>query len=222
MTTNWRAPVYWVVGELGWMFAVAAVFAGLLQMPRSLYLLPYSVLMGLFAYAFFRYSRVDLRGLLRHNWHWGLLGALLVGLFVVRNVLSQPVSTHASGLNLAFDLVWSGLVYGLLDALLLSVIPVLAVWQLFGSLGWTQSIPGKILAGVCALAVSLLVTAAYHLGYPEFRGATLAAPVFGNGVMSLGYLLTGNPLAAVFSHIAMHVAAVLHGPGTTAQLPPHY
>jgi hypothetical protein len=40
--------------------------------------------------------------------------------------------------------------------------------------------------------------------------------------MSLGYLLTNNPITAVFSHIAMHVAGVLHGPATVAQLPPHY
>jgi len=48
------------------------------------------------------------------------------------------------------------------------------------------------------------------------------APIIGNGVMSLGYLITANPIAAIASHIAMHVAGILHGPETTAQLPPHY
>jgi hypothetical protein len=72
------------------------------------------------------------------------------------------------------------------------------------------------------MAASLLVAGAYHLGYPEFRNPTLAAPIFGNGVMSLGYLLTANPISAVASHVAMHVSAVLHGLETTAQLPPHY
>ena len=69
---------------------------------------------------------------------------------------------------------------------------------------------------------SLLVTVAYHLGYPEFRGSEVVGPVIGNGVCSLAYLLATNPIAAVLSHIAMHVAAVLHGPETTIQLPPHY
>jgi hypothetical protein len=36
------------------------------------------------------------------------------------------------------------------------------------------------------------------------------------------YLLTTNPIAAVFSHVAMHVAGVLHGPASVMQLPPHY
>ena len=31
-----------------------------------------------------------------------------------------------------------------------------------------------------------------------------------------------NPLTAILSHIAMHVAGVLHGPASVIQLPPHY
>jgi hypothetical protein len=67
-----------------------------------------------------------------------------------------------------------------------------------------------------------LVTAAYHFGFPEYRGGGMVGPVIGNTTMTLGYLLTNNPLAAIFSHIAMHVAAVLHGPASVIQLPPHY
>ena len=40
--------------------------------------------------------------------------------------------------------------------------------------------------------------------------------------MTLGYLVTNNPLAAVVSHIVMHIAAVLRGPASVVQLPPHY
>jgi hypothetical protein len=40
--------------------------------------------------------------------------------------------------------------------------------------------------------------------------------------MTLAFLLSGNPLGALISHPAMHVAAVLRGPETTIQLPPHY
>jgi hypothetical protein len=105
---------------------------------------------------------------------------------------------------------------------LLSVIPVLATWQAGSQLGWTDSWPGKLAVGVTALVASILVTLAYHLGYPEFRGPQVRAPMLGVGMMSLGYLLTTNPIAVVVSHIAMHIAAVMHGPATTTQLPPHY
>ena len=77
--------------------------------------------------------------------------------------------------------------------------------------------------GVIVVLLSLFVAVSYHQGFPEYRlSGGIAGPTIGNGVMTLGYLLTNNPLAAIFSHIAMHVAGVLHGPASVMQLPPHY
>jgi hypothetical protein len=121
---------------------------------------------------------------------------------------------------LAVDLVWSGVIYGLMDALLLSILPVLATWRAFTLLNWTVNWPGKILVGALAVFASLLVTVAYHLGYPEYRSAGVFGPAFGNTAMTFGYLITNNPLAAILSHIAMHIAGVLHGPASVIQLPP--
>jgi len=107
--------------------------------------------------------------------------------------------------------------------LLLSVLPVLATWGAFSALGWTVHWPGKILVGFIALLASLFVTVSYHLGYPECRVAGgLFGPTLGNGAMSLGYVLTNNPISAIFSHMAMHIAGVLQGPASVMQLPPHY
>ena len=39
---------------------------------------------------------------------------------------------------------------------------------------------------------------------------------------TLGYLLSGSAVAPIVSHVLMHLAAVLHGAGTTVQLPPHF
>ncbi|WP_166179205.1 hypothetical protein [Rubrobacter tropicus] len=50
----------------------------------------------------------------------------------------------------------------------------------------------------------------------------MASPLIGNGIMTLGYLLTFNPLTAIGAHAALHVASVLHGVDTTVTLPPHY
>ncbi len=65
-------------------------------------------------------------------------------------------------------------------------------------------------------------TAAYHFGFAEFRGPALIAPLIGNAIITLSYLATGSPIAAVLSHAVMHGAAVLHGMATTVQLPPQY
>jgi hypothetical protein len=221
--------------NLGWIaaaavlgFTLTAIFAGWLRLPRSLFLVVYLVLVAPFLYAFVRWSNLSIFELIRHNWIWGLIGAVLVGAFLVRNILSQPASPHPQGLSLALDIAWLGIVYGALDALFLSVLPVLATWQAFSALGWTATVPGKIAVGAIALIASLLVTIAYHLGYPEYRTANggavsgVVGPSIGNGIMSIGYLLTNNPITAVFSHIAMHIAGVFQGPATVIQLPPHY
>lgn len=220
---TWWSYLLWIPTAALLGFAIAFVFAGVLHLPRSLYLIPYVGSVSLFIYTFIRWSGLSIPDLLRHNWYWGVIGAVLVGAFTVRNILSQPASARADGLPLIFELLWVGVVYGLVDALLLSVLPVLATWQGFSALGWTASLPGKILVGAIAILASLLVTIAYHLGYPECRVAGgLVGPTIGNGAMSIGYVLTNNPIAAIFSHIAMHIAGVLQGPATVIQLPPHY
>jgi hypothetical protein len=219
----WGSHLLWVPAAALLGFAIAAIFAGLLHLPRNIYLIPYVALVSLFFYAFMRWSGLSTINLLRHNWVWGVIVAVLLGMFTVNNILSQPASTRSEGLSLAFNILWVGVVYGLVDALLLSVLPVLATWGAFSALGWTAHWWGKIPVGFIAILLGLFVTISYHLGYPECRVAGgLFGPTLGNGAMTLGYVLTNNPISAIFSHIAMHVAGVLQGPESVIQLPPHY
>lgn len=137
------------------------------------------------------------------------------------NVRSQPASRQSTGGDLVLDIAWLGLAYGIVDALFLNVMPVLAVWAAFSHVGWAGSWPGKIGVGILALLASLWVTLAYHLGYSEFRNRSVGLVLVGNTLITLAYLLSTNPLGAILSHTAMHVAAVIQGPETTIQLPPH-
>ena len=202
--------------------AIPAVFAGILRLPRALYLVPYVGLVGAFLYAYSRWSRTRWLKAVRRHWVWGLFLAIPVGFFAVRTVLWQPASPRPSGLALAWNLLWPGAIYGVIDALFLSVFPVTAAWQALRGLGWTERWPGRIAAGALCLLASLVVIGLYHLGYPEFRGPQVFLIVAGVGVQSLACLLTGSPLPAVAAHLAMHLAAVLHGMESVAQLPPHY
>ena len=219
----WESYLLWVPAAALLGFANAEIFAGLLHLPRSIYLMWYVASVSLFFYAFLRWSGLSIIQLLSHNWVWGIIGAILLGAFTVNSILSQPASARSDGLSLAFDILWVGVVYGLMDALLLSVLPVLATWGAFSALGWTVHWRGKFVVGLIAILFSLLVTVSYHLGYPECRvPGGLFGPTLGNGAMTIGYMLTNNPLAAIVSHIAMHIAGVLHGPASVLQLPPHY
>lgn len=209
----------WLVGAAALGFAVPAVFSGMLELERGIFLLPLIVLEGVLLGFFFRRTLVNFRAFVTDRWRKGLILAAITGGMVVSNVFSQPASPVPRGARLALNLLWDGIAYGLVDALLLTVLPVVCVWLIFGvdredRMKWV---------GVCTLALlaSAFVTGAYHLGYVEFRGAALGAPVIGNSILTLGYLLSRSPLAPVLAHTAMHVAAVLHGPATVMQLPPH-
>lgn len=214
--------ILWILYASILGFAVAAIFAGLLKLQRNIYLLLYIPLVAALFALFIISNKLNITEMIVHNWYWGLIGAMLAGAFVIKNVFSQPSSKRSNGLGLITDIVWPGLTYGLVDALLLSILPILAIQLALTDTAWTQNWYGKIGFGTIGLLASFLVTTAYHLGYPEFRGKKVIWPNIGNGVLSLAFILTMNPLAAILPHMAMHVAAMIHGKDTTGQVPPHY
>jgi hypothetical protein len=214
--------IIWILIASTLGFSIAAIFAGLLKLHRNIYLIIYiPLILALFIW-FVIAMNISVADLFLNNWSWGLIGAVIAGAFVIKNVYSQPSSEKSKGIALIIDIIWPGLIYGLTDALLLSVLPILSINLIFSGSSASEVWYGKIGIGILALLASFLVTTAYHLGYPEFRGKQVIRPNIGNGVLSLAYILTLNPLAAILPHMAMHVAAMIHGKDTTGQVPPHY
>lgn len=214
------AHLVWVLAAWAIGFAVSAVFSGIMELSRSWFVLAYLAVAGPFLAAYARWSELDLVALVRRRWMWGVAGAVVVGAFMLWAVQGMDASPRPEGMQLVFDIVWLGLVYGTLDALFLSVLPVVAVWRAFPER--TTTVRGRVAIGAVALVASLVVTATYHYGYVEFRNADIRNPLLANGLFTLGYLLTMNPLTAVIGHVVLHVASVLHGADTTISLPPHY
>jgi hypothetical protein len=211
----------WIVVACVLGFGLSAVFSGWLDLRRRFFLIPYVALVGGFLYTFTRLAALDLQALVSHHLLWGVLAGLAVGTFMVMNVRSQPSSRGSTGGGLLLDIAWLGVVYGGIDALFLNVMPVLAVLTALSRFAWTGTWLGKAGIGLIALCASLAVTLAYHLGYREFRNKRVGLVLVGNAIITLGYLLSGNPLAALIGHIVMHLAAAVQGPETTIQLPPH-
>jgi hypothetical protein len=212
----------WIILAAFLGFSTAAIFSGWLKLKRNIYLLFYIPVVLAFVVLFVISNDINIKEQLLHNWYWGIAGALVAALFVIKNVYSQPSSARNKNAALLVDILWPGLMYGLADALLLSIVPILAIRSTFAGMDWPVDWQGRISLGVLAMLASLFVTTCYHLGYSEFRGKKVLWPNVGNGVLSLAFLITMNPLAAILPHIAMHIAAMLHGPGTTGQVPPHY
>jgi hypothetical protein len=215
------SSLLWVLVACALGFATTAVFSGWLKLPRNLFLIPYVALSSIFLICFFVMNTIDVAAILSANWIWGTVAGVLIAVFLVFNVRSQPASRESRGSRLALEITWTGLVYGLVDAVFLSVMPVVAIWAGTAGLSWAASVPGKLAVGAIGLLASLAVSVTYHLGYAEFQGSRIKFAIIGPGIITLGFLVSGNPLGSIISHPIMHVAAVLRGPESTIQLPPH-
>jgi hypothetical protein len=214
--------ILWILVASFISFAIAAIFAGWLKLQRNVYLLFYIPTIAALFVAFIILNKFNVKDILLYNWYWGILGAVIAAGFVIKNVLSQPSSERQKGFALLSDILWPGFTYGLIDSLLLSVLPILAVKLAITNAGLLENGSGKVGYILLGLLASFIATTAYHLGYPEFRGKKVIWPNIGNGILSLAYLLTMNPLAAILPHITMHIVAMIHGRETTGQVPPHY
>jgi hypothetical protein len=220
MSGDWFAYLMWILAAAGLSFGISWLFSGRLRWRRKLFLIPYVTLSGALIAGYIIWSEANVVRLVQDNLVWGVIGALVLCAIMIRNVLGQPGAPRAKGVAFAVDLTWSGLIYGSVDSLLLTVLPVLATLGAFGS-SFSSDLVTQFEVGIAAMAASIFVAIAYHAGYPEFRGSNMKWAAIGIGMGTMGYLITGNPMTAVASHAAMHMVAVYHGPEGTVQLPPH-
>jgi MFS family permease len=213
------------LGALGWLTAIAAasflvawVLTGRLGVRRTPYILVLALATGGLTWGYLTWSDTSLGSLATNHWGWGLAGAAVAGALLARLSRHQPRGPRPQGWRLAATLAWEGVVYGSTEGLLLSVLPVLVTWQGFAAHGWTSGIGKPLVAGTAAMAASLAVIVVHHLGYRGFQDRAALAPVMvGCGLLSLAYLLTASPLAAVGGHIVLHTALTLRG----TEMPPY-
>jgi len=129
----------------------------------------------------------------------------VTGTILAAMMRSRPSGPRPHGWRLAGTLAWEGVVYGTTEGLLLSVLPVLVVWQAFAAHGWSSGTGKPLVAGTAAILASLAMIVIHHLGYRGFRDPAILGTVMGGcGLLSLAYLLTASPLAAVGGHIVLH------------------
>jgi hypothetical protein len=74
--------------------------------------------------------------------------------------------------------------------------------------------------GATALALTVVITGVYHLGYEQFREDGIAGPEIGNTIISLPLATTANPAGSILVHASMHLAADIHSYETNLFLPP--
>jgi hypothetical protein len=170
-TPDFRHTFGWLVAAAIIAFAVPAVFSMGMRWERSLFLIPYVASVGLFLAVYFRRHPLSMRQWIGY-WPYALVGTAAASFLLLRNIAGQPSSAVPDGWHLVLALGWVGLAYGVIDALLLNVFPVLAVQgaAFFDSPPPLQS---RLVQGLLALVASLAITVIYHLGYSEFQGAAI-------------------------------------------------
>jgi len=212
----------WLGAGLALAFLVPFVFADLLGVPRDGYYAIYVVAVLGFGALWLRQTGQDARALLLRNWRWGLALGLLAAVATAGLVLAQDATGRPGALTLAGAVLWRGVVYGAVDGVLLSVIPILGVFAAFSARPLRERSRVAVAGiGALALAASLAFTAVYHVGYPDFRGSKVRKPLAGDLVWSLPTLVTLSPVGAPVAHAGMHVTAVVHAYRTDLFLPPH-
>jgi len=212
----------WLGGGLALGFAVPFVFADRLHLQRDLYYGIYAVSVFGFFVAWTRTTDQSLRDMVRRRWLLaavlGLVFAAGMAFMVIRVADATPRPDSAT---VAAAVLWRGVVYGATDGLLLSAFPILAMFAAFEGTTLRSKVRGKLLIGCAAMVASLAMTAAYHLGYSDFRSSRLRSPLTGDVMWSVPTLVTLNPIGAPIAHIGLHVTAVLHSYDTDLFLPPH-
>jgi hypothetical protein len=206
----------WYFGGALAAFAIPLIGADLLELHHDLYLLVYFTVAGTFLASFAAHANVDWRGWLRTRLWWSLGIGAFVAFAIVRKVMSETSMPHPSGTFFWFEVAWRGVLYGTMDALLLFVFPATVARLLLRDHPRRR----RLRFAVMSLLLSMGITATYHLGYPQFRGADLAQPEIGAVVAWVPTALTGNPIGAVVVHDAYHVAANVHTYRSEIYLPP--
>lgn len=136
------------------------------------------------------------------------IGVVLAG-FLVFNVLhGESATARPHGAYFVFELLWRGVGYGLVDTLLLTVFPCLVAYTLLR--GNVDGLTGKLRLTALALPLVMIVTATYHVGYPQFRQDGVGKPAIGNVLISIPTFATANPIGSVVAHASQHVAGVTH------------
>ena len=211
--TTWTEAIAVVVGLLGAGFLVSWIGTEVLRISRHAYVAALAVLTLAATVVVAEVSGASLTELIGHHWELGLAGALLTGLGTGAAMRrKEPATQHLAARELRVAEVWEGVIYGIAEGVLLSVLPVFMVWQAAQDAGWND--PAAWAAG---LAASVVMIAVHHFGYWDFRGPKVGLAIVGCGVLTLGYLATGSLISAALGHVLLHIVGITSG----IQLPPH-
>lgn len=202
--------------QVGWValvclvaFLVPYLGVSVLGMQHDLYYLGCFAVTLAVLFAYVRVEHVEVGPVFRHRLWWSLALGVLMAVVLVVNVFNTGHTTaRPHGAYFVFELLWRGVGYGLIDTLLLTVFPCLVAYQLLHN--HFDGLKGKLRFSALTLPLVIIVTAAYHWGYPQYRQDGISRPETGNVLISVPAFATANPAGSIVAHVSQHIAAVTH------------
>lgn len=204
------------VRHLAWFAAVCAVAflvpylgVSVLALQHDVFYLAYLAITLALIASYVNVEHVAWVDVLRDRWRWSVGLGVVLAAFLVFNVFNTGDATaRPHGAYFVFELAWRGVGYALVDTLLLTVFPCLLAYSLLHER--VGGLKGKLRFTALALPLVMVVTATYHLGYPQYRQDGLGRPETGNVLISIPTFATVNPVGSFVAHVSQHVAAVTH------------
>jgi hypothetical protein len=204
------------VRQLAWFTLVCAVAflvpylgVSVLALQHDVFYLVYFAVTLVLVASYVRAEHVPVAEVFRARWRWSLGIGVLLAAFLAFNVFhTEDATARPHGAYFVFELAWRGVGYALVDTLLLTVVPCLVAWSLLR--GQVGGLRGRLRFTALALPLVMLVTATYHLGYPQYRQDGISRPETGNVLISIPAFATANPVGSFVAHVSQHVAAVTH------------
>jgi hypothetical protein len=212
----WVGSLLWLIGLAAASFAVSEVVATKYRVGRARYIGVLTLVTAALTVGYVVWAGLDPIQLLTTHWAWGIVAALLVPVILSVPIARRPIEHRRRSRSLGDTLLWESVVYGIAEGVLLSTLPVLITWQMIHGLGWT-GVAGTVALWTLPIVASLGVIIVHHLGYWEYRNRELRPISLACGLLSLGYLLTGSPIAPTLGHVLLHGSILRHG----EELPPH-
>ncbi len=213
-----RDAVWFVFGSVV-AFAVPYLGVSVFDLQHDVYYLVYfaATLALLATYA--RVEQIDIAEVFRRRWLWSIGIGVVLAVFLVFNVFHGSDATpRPHGGYFFFELLWRGVGYGVIDALLLTAFPGVVAYRILH--GRIAGITGRLRYTALALPLIIIITATYHWGYPQIRQDGVSRPETGNTLISIPMLATANPAGSIIAHVSMHITAVIHAYESRDYLPP--
>lgn len=199
----------WFAVVCGVAFLIPYLGVSVLELQHDVFYLVYFVVTIVLVATYVRVEEVDVGEIFRSRWRWSLAVGVVLAAFLIFNVFNTSDATaRPHGAYFVFELLWRGAGYGIVDTLLLTIFPCFVAYKLLH--GHVAGLKGKLRFTALMLPLVLVITATYHLGYPQYRQDGLSRPETGNVLISIPTFATVNPVGSIVAHVSQHITAVTH------------